>query len=38
MCLCFVIHYFESILVKRKRKLVALLLLTYRCIVSIDVL
>ena len=42
-CLCFVMHYCVSILVfgiilKRKRKLVALLLLSYRCSVTINVL
>ena len=42
-CLCFVIHYFVSISVfaiisKRKRKQVGLLLLSYRCIVTINVM
>ena len=34
VCLCFVMHYFMSINMKRKRKLVALLLLSYRCLVD----
>ena len=43
VCLCFVMHYFVSILafaiiLKRKRKLVALLLLSYKCIATINVL
>ena len=39
VCLCFVMHYFVSILVlQRKRNLVALLLLSYRCIVTVIVL
>ena len=43
--LCFVMHYLVSILVcdhlaedERKRKLIALLLLSYRCIATINVL
>ena len=40
---CYVKHYFVSyssfaILLKRKRKLVALLLLSYRCIVTLNIL
>ena len=31
-------HYFVSIIVLRKRKLVALLLLSYRCLVTVNVL
>ena len=31
-------HYFVSILVLQKRKLVALLLLSYRCIATVNVL
>ena len=43
VCLCFVMHYFVSlssfaITLKRKRKLAALLLLSYICIVTINVL
>ena len=41
VCMCFVLHNFVSsfaIILKRKRKLVALLLLSYRCIVTIKVL
>ena len=32
------VHFSFAIILKRKRKLVALLLLTYRCIVTINVL
>ena len=35
---CFFIHFSFAIILKRKRKLVALLLLSYRCIVTINVL
>ena len=41
VCMCSVLHYFVSsfsIILKRKRKLVALLLLSYRCIVTINIL
>ena len=38
MCLCIVMHSLFAIILKRKRKLVALLLLSYRCIVTINVL
>ena len=37
VCLCFAMHYFETILVLQ-RKLVALLLLSYKCIATINVL
>ena len=33
-----IMYYFVSILVLQKRKLVALLLLSYRCIVTINIL
>ena len=32
------VHYYFAITLKRKRKLVALLLLSYRCIITINVL
>ena len=35
MCHCFVMHSSFAIILKRKRKLIALLLLSYRCIVAI---
>ena len=38
MRLCFVMHYFVYILLKRKGKLIALLLMSYRCIHTINVL
>ena len=42
MCLfCYVllcVHYSSEIILKRARKLIALLLLSYRCIVTINVL
>ena len=43
VCLCFVIHYLcvhssLAIILKRKRKLVALLLSSYRCTVTLNVL
>ena len=36
VCLCFVLHYFVSIILKRKRELVALLLLSYGCLVTLN--
>ena len=43
MCSCFAMHYYVSIplfaiILKRKRKLAALLLLPYRCLVTVYVL
>ena len=36
--LCFIVHYFVSFLLKRLRELVALLLLSYRHLVTVNVL
>ena len=36
--LCFVMHYFFAIILERKRKLVVLQILSYRCIIIINVL
>ena len=42
VCLCFVVHYFVSFLSthieEEKRELVALLLLSYGCLVTVNVL
>ena len=35
---CDALHFSFAIILKRKRKLVALLLLSYRCIVTINVM